>query len=53
MNGADAVKVQDTVMENKLLQMVKKRWFIVSLVAVIILAKVYPYLGSKEGITFL
>ena len=32
---------------------VKKRWFIVSLVAVILLAKAYPYLGSKEGECFI
>ncbi len=33
----------------RLLGEVRKRWFIVSLVAVILLAKSYPYLGSKEG----
>lgn len=31
----------------------KKRWFIISLLLVIIMAKVYPYLGSKEGNFFL
>lgn len=27
----------------------KKRWFILSLILVIVIAKAYPYLGSKEG----
>lgn len=33
----------------KLLGELKKRWFIVCLVAVILLARIYPFLGSKEG----
>ena len=27
----------------------RKRWFIVSLVSVIVLARSYPYLGCKDG----
>lgn len=35
--------------EGGLLNELRKRWFIVSLVLVILLARSYPYFGSKEG----
>ena len=34
---------------SKVLGELRKKWFIVSLVAVILLARVYPYFGSKGG----